>query len=158
MKVFDLDMQRFFYDLDNHDKFKDMYVENLDIDAKEFIPEVEKVIRPDGPYKIGGMGSYALDQNRLNRQTVATEPKDKMSIGNPNPYPDVVNVDFYTGKVYGNNIENLTVSFPGFNSYEKFVKPLEQGGGGATIKNSSQQKATLPKWLYDQHMAGKKIT
>ena len=94
MKIFDLEMQRFQYDIENNNKFKDMYVENLEIDAKEFIPEVE---RPDGPYKIGGMSSYALDQQRLSKQSVATKPTDKMNIGNPNPYPDVVNVDFYTG-------------------------------------------------------------
>ena len=155
MKVFDLVMQRFQYDIENNNKFKDMYIENLEIDAKEFIPEIE---RPDGPYKIGGMGAYALDQKRFNKQTVATIPKDKMQTGNPNPYPDVVNVDFYTGKVWGNKVDNVTVSFPGFSSYARFVKPLEQGGGGATIKNSSQQTAQLPKWLYDQHMYGEKIT
>lgn len=156
MKVFDLDFQRYVRDSFVEDKFSSM--DNLEIDAKDFIPEVENVIRPDGPYKIGGMGSYALDQNRLNRQTVATKPKDKMQIGNPRPHPDVVNVEFTTGKVWGNNIENLIVNFPGFKSYEVFVKPLEQGGGGATKKNASQKTAQLPKWLYDQHMAGKKIS
>ncbi len=154
MKVFDLEMQRFVYDIENNNKFKDMYVENLEIDAKEFIPEIE---RPDGPYKIGGMGAYALDQKRLSNQTVANQPKDKMKVGNPTPHPNVVNVDFYTGKIWGNKIDNVTVTFPGFNSFRNFVKPLEQGGGGATVKNSSQQTAQLPKWLYDQHMAGKKI-
>ncbi len=154
MKVFDLEMQRFQYDIENKNKFKDMYIENLEIDAKEFIPEIE---RPEGRYKIGGMSDYALDMAKMDKQTVATKPTDKMNIGNPNPHPDVVNVDFYTGKVYGNKIDNVTVRFPGFNSYAKFVKPLEQGGGGATITNSSQQQARLPKWLYDRHMAQKLI-
>ena len=155
MKIFDLEMQRFQYDIENNNKFKDMYVENLEIDAKEFIPEVE---RPDGPYKIGGMSSYALDQQRLSKQSVATKPTDKMNIGNPNPYPDVVNVDFYTGKVWGNNIDNVTVAFPGFKNYNIFIAPLEQSGGGATKKNSSQQTASLPKWLYNKHVAGKLIS
>ena len=116
MKIFDLEMQRFQYDIENNNKFKDMYVENLEIDAKEFIPEVE---RPDGPYKIGGMSSYALDQQRLSK---------------------------------------VTVAFPGFKNYNIFIAPLEQGGGGATKKNSSQQTATLPKWLYNKHVAGKLIS
>jgi len=154
MKTKDLDTLRTIYDIFNEDKHAKLDPKHLDFVKEEFIPEIE---RPDGPYKIGGMGSYALDQQRLNRQSVATQPKDKIRTGNPTPYPDVVNVDFYTGKVWGDKIDNVTVTFPGFSSYSKFIKPLEQGGGGATVKNSSQQTAQLPKWLYDQHMAGKKI-
>ena len=154
MKTKDLDILRNIYDIFNEDKHARLDSKNLEFTKEEFIPEIE---RPDGPYKIGGMGSYALDQQRLNKQSVATKPTDKRKIGNPSPHPDVVNVDFYTGKVWGNNIDNVTVTFPGFNSYAQFVKPLEQGGGGATKKNSSEQTAQLPKWLFDQHMAEKRI-
>ncbi len=156
MKTKDLDTLRSIYDVFNEDKHAKLDPRHLDFVKEEFIPEIE---RPDGPYKIGGMGSYALDQQRLNRQSVATEPKDKARTGNPKPYPDVVNVDFYTGKVWNTTgkLSPETVSFPGYNSYRKFVAPLEQGGGGATVKNSSQQTATIPFWLYQQHKDNGKI-
>jgi hypothetical protein len=164
MKVVDLDLLRWEWNLFKEDpNNRHTKQDDLDFEAKEFIPE--DIGRPDGPYKIGGMSAYYTATGGKGDPSLEIPAPTKTSgkgsiknmVGNPwAPNEQKVFISLVDGRVSGAR-GNMQVNLMNV-KHEDMVRPLEQGGLGATqTSNTSKRIYWMPAELFDIHVKNKKL-